>query len=154
MKVLLSNAMVAFFYGFVGMLVIVLPGVWASPNLNGAVGVGVAALAACIGGGLRAVKELVPQFTWASIIKRQPFAAWADAFTQGFLGAFLTSLIGISAMPDLSAWHSLIVGALVGALAAGMRAVTGIATPGEWPRLGKGLIVPPPVVVPTVGPPA
>lgn len=147
MHTLLSNAARSFGRAWVSALIVLAPGVLAAPNLNRGVALGIAAVAASIAAGVKALQVFVPQLTFASLIA-QPYAAWLDSFTRAFIGAFLTSLIGILNMPDLSTWHSLVVGAVVGAVAAGLRALEGLLTPGESPRPQTGLNTPPPVAAP------
>lgn len=145
MHTLFSNVGRSFFRAWVAAILILAPGVLYAPNLNRAVALGIAAVVASIAAGAKAIQVFVPQLTFASLLG-QPYAAWLDSFTRAFLGAFITSLIGILNMPDLSTWKSLAVAATVGALAAGLRAIEGVLTPGETPRPQSGLKTPPPVV--------
>jgi hypothetical protein len=130
MRTLFADASRAFVREWLASILILLPGVLAAPNLNQAVALGIAALIASIAAGAKTLQAFVPLLTFAKILP-QPYAAWADAFTRGFLAAFLVSVYGISSMPDLSGWRSVAVGILVGAVSAGARALEATITPGQ-----------------------
>lgn len=144
MTSLLSEAGRSFLRAFAASLIILLPGVLAAPNFNGAVALGLSALIASLAAGLKVIQAFIPKLTFASLLPAAYvwLGAWIDAFVRAFLGAFIVSILGILAMPDLSGWKSLVVGALVGALAAGFRALQGLLTPGEYPSKAAGLHLP------------
>lgn len=137
-KNLLSSAGRAFIGAFVVSAITLSTGVLAAPNLNESLALGVAALFASVAAGVKVLQEFVPQLSFASLLP-QPYAAYADAFLQAGLGAFLVSLVGVLSAPDLATAKSLITGAVVGALMAGFRALQGLLTPGESPLPGIGL---------------
>jgi hypothetical protein len=138
MRALLSNAGRSFLRAFLGSFVVLAPGILAAPNLNRAVALGIAAVMASIAAGLRTLQHLVPQLSVGRYILSPPFDAWIDSFVRAFLAAFITSIIGILNMPDLSGAKSLVVGAVIGAITAGLRALEGILTRGEDPLPSTG----------------
>lgn len=139
MVVVLENAGRAFLKVFLPALLVVAIGIATQPNLDRGVAVGIAGLFAAIAAGISAVQTYVPLLTVRYWIG-DPAGRYADAFLHGFLGAFLTALIGILNEPSLNAWKALIVGAVVGALTAGFQAVEELLSP-----------VPVPPVVPAAG---
>jgi hypothetical protein len=142
MHELLSNAGRAFLKVFGAALLTVAIGISAQPTLHGAVLVGIAGVMAALAAGLGALQTFLPGFTLAAYIKA-PYGPIADTFIRGALGAFLTAIIGLLAEPSLSVWHSAIIGVVVGAISAGLRAVQGMLTPGEKPAVGGGITTPP-----------
>lgn len=144
MLTLLSEAGRSFLRAFVGSVIILAPGVLAAPNFNGAMALGLAALMAAVVAGLKAIQVFVPQLSFKSIPQLGLYYVYVDSFVRAFLGAFITAWIGILQMPDLSFTHSLIVGAIVAAVTAGVRALQGILTVGDAPLPSKGLKVPDP----------
>lgn len=138
MSTLLSNMGRSFLRAFVASLIVFLPGLLTAPDLHGAIGLGISALIASISAGLRAIQTYIPKLSIAAYVKA-PYGVWADSFGRAFLATLVTSLIGILAMPDLSAWKSLVTSALVGAITAGFRVVQGAGTVGEEPKPGRGL---------------
>ena len=112
-----------------GILVVAI-GIFSAPNLDRAVAVGIAGIMALLAALAAAVQVFVPQISFRAWIG-EPWGSLLDSFVHGFLGAFLTSIIGILNMPDLSTWHSLVVGALVGAFNAGLRAIQGSLQAGD-----------------------
>lgn len=127
-----------------GVAVLILaPGIWAAPDLNSSIALGVAALIAGLAAAVKTVQELIPSISFANLLP-QPWAAWADAFTQAALGAFVVAVLGWMAMPDFGTWKSVLIGALIGAGAAGARALEGLLTPGETPIPSKGVKKPVP----------
>ena len=137
-KNLLSAAGRAFIGAFAVSALALSTGVLAAPNLDGALALAAAALFASVAAGVKALQTFVPQLSFASFLP-QPWAAYADAFVQAGLGAFLVSLVGVLSAPDLATAKSLLTGAVVGALMAGFRALQGLLTPGETPSPGVGL---------------
>jgi hypothetical protein len=138
MKALLAQAGREFLKAFGAALVILIPGVLAAPDLNQAYALGVAALFAALAAGFKAVQVFVPQLSFAAFVQ-QPIAAWLDAFTRAALATFLVSVIGILNAPDLATLKAAVVAALVGAVAAGFRALEGFGTKGEEPAPNVGL---------------
>lgn len=124
-------------------LLVVAIGISASPNFDGAVALGLAGLISIVAAGLTAVQAYVPFLSLQSYI---PGIAgkMADAFVRAGLGAFLVSVLGWLAMPDLSTWKSLLIASIVGGINAGLRAIQGAADPNEGPFRGVGIPAPPP----------
>jgi hypothetical protein len=141
MNTLLANAGKAFLKAFLAALLVVAIGISTQPNLNGAVAVGVAGIMASIAAGLAAVQTYVPQLTFAPYLPA-PYGSILDSFIRAALGAFVTSIIGILAEPSLAGWKALVVGAIVGALNAGLQAIQGTLTPGQKPVPSYGLTPP------------
>lgn len=106
--------------------------VTAAPDLASAGGVlelGLIGLAVAV---LSTLTPFVPRLSVASYLP-EPYGRLADAFIHAGVGAFLTSIIGIASVPDLSTWHSLVVAALVGALNAGFHGISDAFTAGKKP---------------------
>lgn len=146
MLVLLSEAGRSFLRAFAASLLILLPGVLSAPNLNGATGLGIAALIASVAAGLKAIQVFVPQLSFKSLLPAK-FRVWGnyvDSFARAFFATLLVSVLGWLAMPALSFERSVLVGLLVGAVTAGFRALQGSLTPGEPPQPQAGLTTPPP----------
>jgi len=95
----------------------------------------IAAFAASGAAALKALQEFIP---WLSVGKwlglPQPFAAYVDAFVHGSVGTFIVLISGWLERADFSTWHAALVGAVVGALTVGWRAIEGLLTPGEQPN--------------------
>lgn len=140
MNKLLFSALTAFGRAFLVTFLFAVTGILTAPNMTTAVALSWAALVASLVAGLRAVQVFVPQISWKSVFS-QPLAAWVDAFTLGFLGSLLTLLTGWLASPDLSNWKSALLAVLIGAVTAGVRALQGLATPGDNPLPEVGLSV-------------
>jgi hypothetical protein len=134
----MSAAGRAFLRNFVASIIILAPGILAAPDLNQGVALGIAALVASIAAGLGALKVFVPQLSFHSVLAA-PYADWADAFSHGFLAAFIVGIIGLLNMPDLSTWRSVGYGVLTGAFTAGIRAIQGFFTPSEAPVKSLGI---------------
>jgi hypothetical protein len=122
----LGKAGRAFLRAFLAAALTYSTGVLAAPNLNQAYALGVAALAASVAAGLAAVQAYVPALTF-----KGTYAELLNSFTRAALAAFLVSVIGILNAPDLSVGKSAIVGVVIGAISAGLRALQGAATPGD-----------------------
>lgn len=139
MTQLLERAGASFLRAFGAALVLLLPGVLAAPNLDKAYALGVAAFVASLAAGFRALQEWVPQLTFKRLFGAV-IGAYADSFARAGLGAFLTLITGALQAPDLATGRALATAALVGALAAGFRALQGLSTKGEYPapQLGGG----------------
>lgn len=138
MHQLLDDAGRAALKAFLASLLIIAPGIYQAPDLNSAVALGIAALMAAIAAALAAIQVFVPKLSFRAYVPGLAGAA-LDSFAHAFLGAFLTSIVGWLQMPDLSTWRSVVVGAMVGALAAGLRAAQGLLTPGEHPSPSSGV---------------
>ncbi len=141
MKRLLQEAGREFLKAFGAALVIFLPGILAATNLNQAYALGVSALVAAVAAGVKAVQVFVPQLTFVSLFPASMVvvAAWVDAFVRAFVGTFLVTFLSFLNAPDYSAWKAVLVGAVVGAAAAGFRALEGLFTKGEQPAPNSGL---------------
>jgi hypothetical protein len=138
MTQLLERAGASFLRAFGAALIVLFPGVLAAPDLNGAKALAVAALFGSLTAGLRALQEFIPSLTFAQFVP-QPYAAWVDSFVRGFLGAFITTIIGLFVAPDLNTMRAAVTAALVGALTAGLRALQGAITRGESPAPSTGI---------------
>jgi hypothetical protein len=136
MRGVLSAAGRSFLRAFVASVVLLAPGVLAAPDLNQTKVLGVAALIASLAAGFKALQVFVPQLAFGG-----KYGELANSFVRAFLGAFLTSIIGILDAPDLSTLKSVAFAALVGALTAGIRAVQGFFTVGDYPAPQKGFVV-------------
>lgn|SRR5574338_234865 len=132
MKKLLREAGREFLKAFGATLIVVLPGVLVATNLDQAFALGVSALIACFAAGFKAIQVLVPQISFAGFV-RQPVAAYLDAFTRTAVAAFLVSVIDFLNEPQYDNWKAVAFGALTGAVAAGVRALEGLSTKGEFP---------------------
>lgn len=145
MKKALENVAFTFAKTFAAALVVVLAGVSAQPSLHEGIAFAVAGVMAAGAAGLSAILTFVPALTFQRWIK-DPYGKILDAFSHGFLTAFLVSVIGFLHNQDLAVWRAAVTGALVGAISAGFRAVQGGATLGEKPAPGTGVIAvtPPP----------
>jgi hypothetical protein len=150
MQSLLSEAGRSFLRAFAASIIVLAPGILAAPNLNRAVAIGIAAVMASIAAGLKAIQVFIPRLSLVAYLPARPLplGAWADSFLRAFLAAFVTSLIGILNMPDLSGGKAAVVGALVGAFAAGFRGIQSALTRGELPFAAAGFTIPPPPVPP------
>ena len=151
MQKLLSDAGRSFLRAFAGSLIVLAPGILAAPNLNRAVAIGIAAVIASIAAGLKTLQAYVPRLSFVPYLPA-PAGALADSFSRAFIAAFLTSVIGIFEMPNLSTAKSLVVAALVGAITAGIRGLQGALTTGEAP-FGNVGIQPAPAATPAAAAP-
>lgn len=138
MVALLFAAMTAFGRAFGATFLLALTGILAAPNVDAAVALSIAALIASIVAGLRAIQVFIPQLSFAEILP-QPWAAYVDSFVRAFLAALVTALVGLLAMPELPTDKSIWFGVLTGAIAAGIRALQGLLTPGEFPKPDTGI---------------
>lgn len=143
MTKILERAGASFLRAWVAALIVLLSGILAAPNLTAAYDLGLAALGASIAAGCRALQVFVPQLSFTHLFG-QVWGAWADAFTRAFLGTFLTLITGALQAPDLSTARTLATAALVGAVTAGVRALQGLLTKGEWPAPATGVVAAPP----------
>lgn len=138
MTKLLYAAATAFLRAFGATFLLAATGILAAPNVDAAIALSIAALIASIAGGLRAIQVFIPQLSFGSLIP-QPWAAWADSFTRAFLATLVVSLEGLLAMPELPNDRSVWLAAITGAVAAGIRALQGLLTPGEQPSPPTGI---------------
>lgn len=122
-------------------LLVVAIGISAAPNLDGAVALGIAGLISIIAAGVTAIQVYIPQLDFRSYMGE--FAGnLMNAFVRAGLGAFLTAIAGWLAMPNFETWKSVLIGAIVGGINAGLRAIQGALTKTERPFIGRG--TPPP----------
>lgn len=132
MTVVLERAGASFLRAFGAAIITYGIGVLAAPDLHSGVVLGAAAVAASIAAGLRAVQVFVPQLSFKSVLPTVA-GAYVDSFARAFLGVLITTLTGWLAAPDLGTWKAVATGAIVGAFAAGLRALQGLTTSGEQP---------------------
>jgi hypothetical protein len=138
MNKLLFAAMTAFGRVFIVTFLFALTSIATAPDQQSAIALSWAALVASIAAGLRAIQIFFPGITFKRLLP-QPLAAWVDAFTLAFLAAFVTTLTGWLAAPDFATWKAAITGFVIGGLTAGVRALQGLATPGEKPAPTAGI---------------
>lgn len=136
-KDILSGAGRAFIIAFGSSALLLSTGVLGASDSATAFSLGIAALFASVSAGIKAVQMFIPQLSWSALLP-QPFAAWADAFSQGFLGALAVSLANWLDAGDVSDYRSVVVAALVGAGMAGLRALQGAVSSGEAPFVNRG----------------
>jgi hypothetical protein len=134
MVAVLENAGRAFLKVFAPALLVVAIGISTQPNLDRATAVGIAGLFAAIAAGLAALQTYVPALTFRYWVG-DPAGRYVDAFAHGFLGALLTAIIGILNEPSLATWKALLVGAIVGAITAGLQAVEEVLSPAPVPPI-------------------
>lgn len=132
MTVVLERAGAAFLRAFGAAILVYATGVLAAPDLNAALTLGAAALAASFAAGLRAIQVFVPAISTKGVLGDTP-GAWVDSFLRAFLAVLITAATGWLAAPDLTTWKAVATGAIVGAVAAGIRALQGLLTAGEQP---------------------
>jgi hypothetical protein len=135
---LLYAALTAFGRAFGITFLMAATGIAAAPNVEAAQALSIAALIAAIVAGLRAIQVFIPQLSFASFVP-QPFAAWVDSFVRAFLAALAVAVTGLLAMPELPTDRSVWYAAITGALVAALRALQGLATPGESPAVDSGV---------------
>lgn len=138
MTTLLERAGASFLRAFGVTFLFLVVGILNAPDKNAAVALSIAALAAAIAAGIRAVQVFIPALSWSSLLP-QPWAAWVDAFTRAFVGVFLSFWAGWFAAPEWATWKSALLAAVIGAATAGARALQGLTTPGESPASESGL---------------
>lgn len=132
MTTILERAGASFLRAFAAAMLVYSTGVLAAPNLNAAISLGAAAVAASVAAGIRAVQVFIPKLSFKSIVGTVP-GAYLDSFTRAFLGVATTGAIGWLEAPNLSNWKAVATGIIVGAFAAGARAMQGLLTAGEHP---------------------
>lgn len=138
MEKLLYAAGTSFLRAAGAAVLIYVTGILAAPNLDTATSLSIAALLGSLAAGLRAVQVYVPQLSFSEFLS-QPWAAWLDSFARAALASLLLTLTGWLAAPDLATWRSAGLAAIVGAIAAGFRALQGLGTPGDQPQPSIGL---------------
>lgn len=137
MKEILAGAGRRFLHTVAAALFVFILGLLSAPNLvldNMRV-YGIAFLVAI---GAAALKFIAEVFPFVSVVNYVPdqykvYAAWADAFLQAGVSAFVVVAPGILDAPDLKTAGALVVAALIGALTAGVRAIEGLLTKSERP---------------------
>ncbi len=140
MEKLLYAAGTSFLRAFAVTFLFAATGLLAAPNLNAAVALSWAALAASLTAGFRAVQVFVPQISFTNLV-RQPYGSWLDAAVRAGVAAFITGVTGWLAAPDLSTWKSAALGVGIGVATAVVRALQGLLTPGHSPAPANGLTV-------------
>lgn len=134
---LLSEAGRSFLRAFIGALLIFIPGVLAAPDLNAMVGLATAAMIASVAAGLKAVQVFVPQLSFASVMDSQYYVL-LDSFARAFLATFLVMVVDLLSQPNPDLQRSAIIGVLVAAVTAGVRALQGFLSQGERPAPQSG----------------
>lgn len=132
MKNLLEKAGASFLRAFGSSLVVFIPGILAAPDLNGAFLLATAALISSVTAGLKSLQVLIPQLTFGKLFGTVA-GAYVDSFARAFLGTFITLAPGIYTAPDLNAAKAAAAGVLLGAGAAGARAIQALFTKSESP---------------------
>ena len=138
---LLSEAGRSFLRAFAGSLIVFAPGILSAPTLEGAKLLAFSALIASVVAGLKAIQVFVPRLSFKSWLASTRFAAYyvyADSFVRAFVGTLLVGLIGWFSLPSFTFDKSLIVGIIVAAVVAAIRAVQGFLSKGEHPAPSKG----------------
>lgn len=138
MEKLLFAAGTSFLRAFGVAFLMFATGILGATDVHSAVALSIAALLASLAAGLRAVQVFVPLLSWKSLLKNESVSAWADAFTRATLASFLVFVTGWLAAPDYSTWKSVWLAAIVGAAAAGVRALQGLLTTGHDPAPNTG----------------
>jgi hypothetical protein len=145
MFTLLSEAGRSFLRAFGGSLLILLPGVLTSPNLDGAFALAVSALIASIAAGLKAIQVFIPRLSFKSLLAGTRFALYytvLDSFVRAFLASLITTLLGVWFAPDFVFSKAALVSLLIGAVTAAIRVVQGAGTRGDVPAPAKGVQAP------------
>lgn len=137
MRRILEKAGLSFLRAFGSTLVVFALGIYQAPNFDEAKLIAVAAVVASIAAGFRAVQEFVPQLTVGAWVD-PPLGGYIDSFVRAVLASFVAAMASINAVPDLGTYRNLVVAALVGAGAAGIKAIQGMFTSGETPAPGRG----------------
>lgn len=131
MKILVEKAGASFLRAIAVSALAFIPGILNAPNYIEAKALAVGASFAVLAAGLRAIQVFFPQITTGN--------RFADSFLRMFLATFVGSLIGFLSAPDHNAAKAALLALLLGALAAGARAVQAAFTGGETPAPGTGL---------------
>lgn len=77
-----------------------------------------------------AIQAFVPFLSWRKYAPEW-IAKYLDAFTQTFVGTFITLIVGWLGAPNFHFGTTLLIGIVTGALAAAVRAVQAMVTKGE-----------------------
>jgi hypothetical protein len=120
-------------------LLTVLIGLTAQKTLHGAIAFGVAGVMALTATAIGGIVTLLPQLSFQQLVPGLP-GQLLDAFVHAALAAFLVAVAGWFAEPNYNAWKSILIGAVVGAINAGARAVQAYFTKGEVPNQKVGLL--------------
>ena len=120
-----------------GLIVLAL-GILSAPHVSGREAVAVSFLIGAIALVVRMVQAWKSGFSFVTVLGH-PFGDWADSFLQGFLGTLLVTLTGTFYAPDLHTARAFLTSAIVGAVNAGIRAVQGALTTGEFPFRDAGV---------------
>lgn len=143
MKYLLEAAGRTFVQAFLAALFVYGLGVLKAPDLAHTYLIATAAIIASFAFGLAAalnyLNSTTPRFSFVRWFGH-PFGDWLDAFGLAFLSTLIVTLPGVLGAPDFGTLKAIIVGAITGAIAAGVRAVVGILTPGEKPAPQAGVV--------------
>lgn len=143
MKERLAAAGRRFLHTAAAAFVVFILGLLAAPNLvlDSVKVYGVVFLVALGGAALKFISEIIPYFSIANYAsaKYRVYAAWADAFIQAAVAAFVVTAPGIFDAPNLHTAGAVFVSVLVGALTAGVRAIEGLLTPEERPATVSAL---------------
>lgn len=140
MRSWLSAAGRSFLRAFGAALIVLIPGILAAPSLHNATLIAAAALLASVAGGIRAIQAYIPALTVARYLG--PLGVYVDSFLRAFLGSLVILLPGALGAPNLHTGTGLATAALIGAFAAGIRALQGALTSGESPLSQHGLAEP------------
>lgn len=140
MRTWLSAAGRSFLRAFGAALIVLAPGILAAPSLHNAELLGAAALLASVAAGIRAIQAYIPALTVAKYLG--PLGVYVDSFLRAFLGSLAILLPGALGAPDIHTGTGLATAALIGAFAAGIRALQGMLTSGESPLPQHGLAEP------------
>lgn len=141
MKSLLEAAGRTFVQLFLSALIVYGAGILKAPDLAHTYLIAVAAIIASFAAALSGLLGYLPQFTFGRWLGH-PIGDWLDAFVLAFASTLIVTLPGVLGAPDFGTLRAIIVGAITGALNAGVRAVVGLLTPGETPTPPVGLTAP------------
>ena len=123
LKTLLEKAGASFLRAFAVAFVAYAPGILNAPDVSAAKASAIAAAYACFAAGLRALQVLAPKFTTGNAV--------VDSFLRAFVGTLIAGAIGFLAAPDVSWTKAALLGILIGAGTAGLRAIQAIIDPGD-----------------------
>lgn len=137
MTALLERAGAEFLRAFGLAFLFLVTGIINAPNLDAAIALSIAAFAAALAAGLRALQVFIPQLSWGAVFG-QPWAAWFDAATRAFLAVFVVFWADWLQAPDWANWKAAALAAVLAAGSAGIRALQGLFTFGESPSPSFG----------------
>lgn len=145
MKAVLEAAGRAFVQAFAAALIVYGAGILKAPGLHQDYLIATSAIIASFAFGLAAFLNYVntakPRFTFVRWFGH-PLGDWLDAFVLAFLSTLIVTLPGVLGAPDFGTLKAIVVGAITGAIAAGVRGVVGLLTPGERPGPASGVAAP------------